>query len=153
MVIFGASGDLSRRKLFPSLLALYQRGLLAEQTRILGCGRQSFTDESFRAHLAEGLSGEPPAQVEAFLSLVFYHAVDYAQADAYQSLARRLEDLDTCQRTCLPRLYYLAVPATLYPDITRELHSAGLLHEVDAKSWRHVVFEKPFGFDRRRQAA
>jgi glucose-6-phosphate 1-dehydrogenase len=147
MVIFGASGDLSRRKLFPSLLALYQRGLLAEQTRILGCGRQSFTDESFRAHLAEGLSGEPPAQVKAFLSLVFYHAVDYAQADAYQSLARRLEDLDTCQRTCLPRLYYLAVPATLYPDITRELHSAGLLHEADAKSWRHVVFEKPFGFD------
>ncbi len=147
MVIFGASGDLARRKLFPSLLALHQRGLLADQTRILGCARQPFTDESFRAHLAEGLSGEPPAQVAAFLNLVFYQTVDYAQADTYQSLARRLEGLDACQGTCLPRLYYLAVPATLYPDITRELHSAGLLQEPGEKSWRHVVFEKPFGFD------
>ena len=147
MVIFGASGDLARRKLFPSLFALYQRGLLADQTRILGCARQPFADASFRAHLAEGLSDEPPAQVTAFLNLVFYQAVDYAQADTYQALARRLEGLDACQSTCLPRLFYLAVPATLYPDITRELHSAELLHEPGEKCWRHVVFEKPFGFD------
>ncbi len=147
LVIFGASGDLARRKLFPSLLTLYQRGLLARQTRILGCARQPFDDESFRAHLAGGLEDAPPDQVSSFLALVSYQVVDYAQADTYQGLGRRLEQLDASQGACLPRLFYLAVPATLYPDITRELHDAGLLHEPGEKCWRHVVFEKPFGFD------
>ncbi len=143
-VIFGASGDLARRKLFPSLFALCKRGLLGDDTRIIGCARHPYDDRSFRAALADALPGRDTAKKAEFLNRIGYQTLEYGEEPGYVELKRRL---DSGVLAALPHLFYLATPATLYPDITRHLHQAGLLREKNPREWRHVVFEKPFGFD------
>ncbi len=143
-IIFGASGDLAKRKLFPSLFALCKRGLLGDETRILGCARHPFDDNSFRDSLTGFLPDPTPEERDAFLSRITYHRLDYGEEDTYRALA---EHLASGAAAGLPQLFYLATPATLYPDITRHLHRAGLLHQPSPGQWRHVVYEKPFGFD------
>ena len=143
-IIFGASGDLARRKLFPSLFSLFKRGLLGDDTRIVGCGRHVFDDAGFRASLADSLPERNPAKKADFLGRIGYRVLEYGAEAGYRELKKHL---DTGVLAALPHLFYLATPATLYPDITRQLHLAGLLREKNPQEWRHVVFEKPFGFD------
>ena len=76
LVIFGASGDLARRKLFPALFHLFRRGMLHEESRIVGCARTVYSDDGFRDHIRTELAGEP-AVIDAFLSHVHYVAGDY----------------------------------------------------------------------------
>ena len=148
LVIFGASGDLAKRKLYPALFHLFRRGLMHEESRIVGCARTAYSDDAFREHIRPELAGGSESQVNDFLKRVYYHAGDYFAPEFYGSLGRRLDDLERGCELPANRTIYLAMPAKLYPPILENLSNAGLLTEPeDGSSWRHVVLEKPFGRD------
>ena len=147
LVIFGASGDLARRKLFPALFHLFRRGMLHEESRIVGCARTVYSDDGFRDHIRTELAGES-AVIDAFLSHVHYVAGDYGDPGFYRELGAVLDRLEAGSDLPSNRTIYLAMPASLYPAIIEQLSAAGLLREPeDGSSWRHVVLEKPFGRD------
>ncbi|MFA6815710.1 MAG: glucose-6-phosphate dehydrogenase [Lentisphaeria bacterium] len=148
-VIFGASGDLAKRKLFPSLFALYMRDLLGKRTRIIGCARHAYSDDGFRKYLLDAFPNAEQKKVEDFLQLVFYQVVDYSKSETYQALTERIPEFTKVDGKNLPCLFYLAVPSLLYINIVQHLTEHGLLQEDKGapKSWRHIVFEKPFGHD------
>ena len=146
LVIFGASGDLAKRKLFPALCHLYRRGLLHEESRIVGCARTDYSDATFRDHLRGELNGNC-SECERFLDRVHYQRLDYGVPADYTALSRRLDELESSGELPANRTIYLAMPAALYPAIIGELSRAGLLTEPGDGRWRHVVLEKPFGRD------
>jgi len=137
LVIFGASGDLARRKLFPALYHLFRRGLLHEESRIVGCARTGYSDDAFRDHL------------RPFLAKIRYVPGEYADPDFYRKLDRFLDGLEEKCDFPANRTFYLAMPASLYPAIIDRLYDAGMLAELRGPDapWRHVVLEKPFGRD------
>lgn len=116
LVIFGASGDLTSRKLIPSLFELYVADLLPERFAILGAARSAFTDVQFRdaqrKHIREALSGRQmdESALERFLSLVYYHAFDSVHSVQYRELDDRMEALRKEKGMADRVLYYLATP-------------------------------------------
>ena len=155
LVFFGATGDLTRRKLIPSLFQLETQGLLHACSRIVGSGRTPHDDASFRALVAEALPASAPAARDAFLSRVSYVRTDAADAETFLRLAEHLRALDALETPApLNRLFYFATPpATCQPLIAR-LAAAGLLAETGADgAWRHLALEKPFGSDAASAAA
>ena len=149
LVIFGASGDLAKRKLFPALYHLFRRGLLHEDSRIVGCARTSYSDDGFRDHLRPFLTAGTDEQRNAFLAKIHYIAGDYPDLDFYRRLDRFLDKLEAKSDLPANRTFYLAMPASLYPAIIDKLSETGMLTEGDGEDapWRHVVLEKPFGRD------
>ncbi|NLF92374.1 MAG: hypothetical protein GX564_00680, partial [Oligosphaeraceae bacterium] len=144
LIIFGASGDLAKRKLFPALYSLHQRRLLHESSRIIGIGRTEYSSESFREWLRPAFAGEPAP----FLEHVEYLAGDYGSAELYQSLNRVLDEYEQHSGFPSQRTYYLALPTTLYQTVIENLSGAGMLSGPDQdQTWRHLVLEKPFGRD------
>ncbi len=150
VVIFGASGDLTRRKLIPSLFALYRNGFLPDHFAILGVSRTEYSDEAFREMAFDenefldtsGCSGE---KVEAFAKSLFYEAIDTSKQEDYAQVRQRLKQLDASHGTEGNYLFYLSVPPFLYGKIPAFLHEHGLTSED--KGWRRVIIEKPFGHD------
>ena len=148
LVIFGASGDLARRKLYPALYHLFRRGLLHEESRIVGCARTAYSDDGFRDHIRPELTGGTDAELNEFLRRIHYHELDYNSAENYHALGQRLDELEKGSELPANRTIYLAMPAALYPAIIEQLYATGQLTEPeDGSSWRHVVLEKPFGRD------
>lgn len=150
-VIFGASGDLTRRKLIPSIYNLQLHGLLPEEFAVLGVARSKGTDASYRKDVAEAMKKHATqdldkAEWDKFEARVFYHQADYKQADSYKKLKARLEELDEKLGTKGNYLFYLSTPPEVFDDITVALGHHGLVREVDGK-WRRVIVEKPFGQD------
>ena len=155
LVFFGATGDLARRKLVPSLFQLETRGLLHACSRVVGCGRTPHDDASFRALIAEALPNAAPAARDAFLGRLSYVRADDADPATFTRLAAHLDALDLLDTPApFNRLYYLAVPpASCQPLIVR-LAGAGLLTEAPGSvAWRHLAMEKPFGSDSASAAA
>jgi glucose-6-phosphate 1-dehydrogenase len=150
LVLFGATGDLARRKLFPSLFQLHTRDLLHATSRIVGCGRTRHDQESFRALVAEAL---PPsasaAERDTFLARFSYVRTDETDPDTFAHLGQHLAELDRIETPApFNHLFYLAIPPSTYQSIFARLTAAGLLEESDHNSaWRHVLLEKPFGTD------
>ncbi len=152
MVIFGASGDLVRRKLVPALFSLHQRKLLPKQFSAMGFARSQMGDEAFRdqlrSSLVKGLSPEDTAEADAFLTKFRYMSGDYNDPDAYRELDKHC---DQCGITAISkgnRLFYLALPPHLHPVVAERLSEAGLTHQgEDGRPWARVIFEKPFGYD------
>jgi glucose-6-phosphate 1-dehydrogenase len=147
IIIFGASGDLTQRKLIPSLLSLSRKGRLPKAFSIIGFGGTAFTDEQFRAHLLDGaqqFAGFKFTDKEwvGFAPHLFYQQGHYDQTTDFQNLANRLSKLEAGAAN---RLYYMAVPPTLFPNIIEQLGATKQLHENGG--WRRVVLEKPFGTD------
>ncbi|HUY60771.1 MAG TPA: glucose-6-phosphate dehydrogenase [Candidatus Dormibacteraeota bacterium] len=132
LVIFGASGDLTRRKVLPALQALMRRGDAVEPVRVIGAGRSGFTVESFRA-----LLGEDPATVQLAPTAEWVH-LDYGQPDDYQALHGILS-------TDRVGVFYLATPPGTFGEIIKSLAAAGLNRRGDPT--RRVVVEKPLGHD------
>lgn len=150
IVIFGASGDLTRRKLIPALCRLFQEKLLPRQFFILGFGRTGWNDEDFRSHLQKALShlGVDKKTASQFAKLLFFESGNYGEAGSLKSLARHLEILHKRSGTQGNTLFYLAIPPDLYGPVVRGLGSAGLLKiKGEQTGWRRVVIEKPFGSD------
>ncbi len=146
LVIFGASGDLAKRKLFPALCHLFRRGLLHEESRIVGCARTEYSDDTFRDHLRSELNGNC-SECMRFLSHVHYQKLNYDSPADYAALAGRLDALEAGGELPANRTVYLAMPSALYPAIIAELSRAGLLTEPGDGRWRHLILEKPFGHD------
>jgi glucose-6-phosphate 1-dehydrogenase len=147
IVIFGASGDLTQRKLIPSLFNLCRKGRLREPFRIVGHSQSPFTDEQFRRHLLEGVREHAAfkftdAEWKAFSANVSYHQGGYEDLETYRSLEKLLSQGDDTDDR---RIYYMATPPTIFPSIIEHLGETGHLDE--AKGWRCVIVEKPFGTD------
>jgi len=153
IVIFGASGDLTKRKLIPALFHLMQAGLLPDHWYVVGSGRTHMDDEGFRKVVRESLqsfrkTASTPASVwEKFLRRFHYLSGDSQKAKYYSLLSKRLIQLDKEHRTGGNRLFYLATPPDLYPGIIHQLGEAGLNRPIKGAHWSRVVIEKPFGKD------
>ncbi|MGH7567308.1 MAG: glucose-6-phosphate dehydrogenase [Gemmatimonadota bacterium] len=150
LVIFGATGDLTRRKLMPSLWRLQYQRCFDSCFAILGVGRNEYTDEEFREEMRAALeefSDEPPAkgEWEAFAERLSYLAADLTKDAAYREIADRLDALGAGEAALGNHLFYFAVPPSLAPRIVRGLESAELTGE--GKGWTRIVVEKPFGRD------
>lgn len=139
VVIFGATGDLAQRKLFPALRSLHDRKLFNEESVIIACGRRDYSDESFRAMLG----GD-----DAFLKHIRYCRGDNAGDEVYEKIKNIFDEID-CQVQDYPfnKLFYLALSAQDMPLVCRQLARWGLLEEAPEQGWKHVIFEKPFGRD------
>ena len=152
-VIFGASGDLTSRKLLPALFSLYRRRLLPSGFFVLGCARTPMSDASFQARMLEALgrsaAESPQAALSAFLERCFYQAGDYRDPLLYSGLAARLAELDARFLRERNHLFYLATPPGLYRTIVEQLGSSGLARQgrdCCSDAARFIV-EKPFGRD------
>ena len=151
IVIFGASGDLTQRKLVPALHSLASSNLLHPDTRVVGVARSALSDPEFQDRLYEGVSQYGrlgPKLCERwneFAEKVEYLAGDYADPETYRRLAQRLDQLDPKGAILGNRLFYLATPPELYPILIEQLGRAGLNHS--ASGWTRVIIEKPFGRD------
>ncbi len=152
IIIFGASGDLTHRKLGPALLNIYRQGLLAEGSFVVGCGRTEMSDEQFRSSLAGSLKGEAGAgggpMVDMFLKRCHYVAGGYDDPAFYTRMSSRLGELENKYTTGGRRVFYLSIPPSLFPVVADNLGAARLTAENRANGqWVRVVVEKPFGHD------
>ncbi len=151
IVIFGATGDLTDRKLIPALFNLYTHQGLPEQFTIVGCGRTRLTDHEFRNRLKKiPLTSKPPDkdQWDAFTNHLHYRAIDYDDPSRYADLADTLAALNKKVDTGNNRIFYLALPPSLYQPVARRIGKAGLSREnTDGHGWSRLVVEKPFGRD------
>jgi glucose-6-phosphate 1-dehydrogenase len=147
IVIFGASGDLTQRKLIPSLFNLFRKRRTPKKFQIVGFGGTEFTDEQFREHLHAGMkeyAGYEFTDEEwnIFAPNLHYMSGKYKEAGDFTKLAEHLTKLEDGEAN---RLFYMALPPTLFPSIIDNLDASGQLAENGA--WRRVVLEKPFGTD------
>jgi glucose-6-phosphate 1-dehydrogenase len=147
IVIFGASGDLTQRKLVPSLFSLYRKGRMPKHFRIVGHGKTPYTDETFRDHLLKGLQQYSRNQITTddwndFCPHLHYHCGHYARKADFHALDEYLTALENGGGN---RLYYMATPPGIFPSIIELLGATDQLKEKNC--WRRVVIEKPFGVD------
>lgn len=151
VVIFGATGDLTQRKLFPSLFALYQNRLLPEQVCVVGVARSRLSHEDFRKAMRKSVqkkADQDPSSWNLFSERIFYQPISYDEQESFNVLKAFLQDLDSSFATGGNRLFYLAVPPTLYKPIAHRLGRAGMTQEdPKQKNWVRLVVEKPFGRD------
>jgi glucose-6-phosphate 1-dehydrogenase len=153
IVIFGASGDLTQRKLVPALHSLACGGLLSPTTQVVGVARTSLSDDPFRSHLYEGVVRyarlkPSPGICELWPRFAERHSYlrgSYDDPETFRHLGRRLAEVDAEFGTGGNALFYLAIPPTLYPVIVEQLGRAGLSHSDHG--WRRIIIEKPFGHD------
>jgi glucose-6-phosphate 1-dehydrogenase len=153
MVIFGASGDLTHRKLVPALYNLAYDGLLPPGFSIVGFARRPMSDDEFRADLrasVERFSRRKPIDEDVWVSFaqgIRYFAADFANRSAFPKLGDLLATLDRERGTGGNRIFYLAVPPDSYELIVEQLAEAGLNQPTSASAWVRLVVEKPFGHD------
>lgn len=150
IVIFGASGDLTYRKLVPALYKLYSHEGLPERYCVVGVGRTQMNDDAFRAKMRQGIaeSGVALTRWAEFERSLYYLPVYYDDLPSYTTLSRRLAELEHRHQTMGNIIFNLAIPPSVYETIARALGSAGLSREDNEKgNWRRLVVEKPFGYD------
>jgi glucose-6-phosphate 1-dehydrogenase len=149
VVIFGASGDLARRKLIPALYRLVQERLLPAEFAIVGLGRTPMSDEEFREKMKAAVvefseSKEVDEEVwRSFAAKLQFLPSDIGRPECYAELARRLEKVDAEHGTGGNRLFYLSVAPEFYAEAVKQLGEAGLTRQE--KGWARVIIEKPFG--------
>ncbi|QYO67186.1 glucose-6-phosphate dehydrogenase [Leptolyngbya sp. 7M] len=152
MVIFGATGDLTKRKLFPALFNLAKDGHLSENFAIVGVGRQEMLSEDFRDQMVEDLkkfAGENGDEEKAkwFCSRTYYTGGDF---DDDKKLFSDIKDMlrDVCTKHKIPEnfFFYMAIPPDLFANVAQKVVKNGLGNEENG-NWRRFIFEKPFGHD------
>ncbi len=151
MLIFGASGDLTKRKLLPSLYHLAQKKLLPKEFALLGCSIETISEDEFRKQLRADLvefggAPEPCSFCDWLIERTYYYSGDFRDPKTYQGLKASLETIDAKHGTCGNYFYYLATAPSLFGEVVKHLGEAGLT-EQDNGHWRRVVIEKPFGHD------
>jgi glucose-6-phosphate 1-dehydrogenase len=162
LVIFGASGDLTRRKLFPALYALAHDGLLPEHFAVIGFARRQKSHESFREEMraaVDEFSRLRPVKPDAWDRLAratYYVSAAFEDPEGYAALGNLLGEVEARYETCGNRLYYLATPPSSYIPVVNRLGAAGLVSVPWSESrtaapaemcWSRVIVEKPFGHD------
>ena len=146
MVILGASGDLTRRKLIPSLLHLLADGLLPEDFSVLGVGRKPLDDAAFRAEQRAASDVEAPLW-ERLAPHLLYLAADLDVPDSFAAIAERLDAIEAERGNERGRLFYLALPPSVYAETIAGLARSGALPRRDPADprWARIIIEKPFG--------
>jgi glucose-6-phosphate 1-dehydrogenase len=149
IVILGATGDLTARKLVPALLDLYLKGGLPKPFQIVGCGRTELSSQAFRDHLEKALTAADMLDQQrwpAFASAIQYQRIDYDDLQSYRDLAATLKALDIKFKTGGNRIFYVALPPMLYMPVAKMIGRAGLSAEnQNGNGWSRIVIEKPFG--------
>ena len=151
MVISGASGDLTKRKLVPALCNLAQANLLSPDFAVVGTSRSPLTHEAFREQLSKDVREFATSPVEErtwqwLRERIYYVPGDFTEAQTHERLRGLLAELQTRHRTRGNGLFYLAVAPEIFGQAVRQLGAAGLARE-EGGQWRRVVIEKPFGHD------
>lgn len=156
LVIFGATGDLTARKLLPALYNLYKglhdANLPYMQFICVGVARRPKSHSTFRAEQEKAVStysrsgSVDPSTWKDFASRIFYHTAEFSDKAAYSLLHSYLETIDTQYGTCGNRIYYLSTQPQYFPIIVKNLYDSGMLSN-QGNTWSRVVIEKPFGQD------
>jgi glucose-6-phosphate 1-dehydrogenase len=153
VILFGASGDLAKRKVIPAMYDLASHNVLGPRYAIVGFARTAMTEDSFRTGLGEAaktiseVGPIDPKQWDAFASNLYYCSGDYGNQEAYAQLAKRLSALETSKNLGGNRLFYLSTPPEVYPQIVEQLGRAGLARPASPDAWVRIIIEKPFGRD------
>jgi glucose-6-phosphate 1-dehydrogenase len=154
MVIFGATGDLTRRMLAPALYNLARQRLLPVGFSVVGAARRPLDTQSFRRTLREAIDRHSrsgavePAIWESLVDNIDYLQVEFGDGAGYRRLAERLAALDRSRGTRGNRVFYLATPPSAYPEIVERLGAAGLNRSPEESGgWTRIIVEKPFGHD------
>jgi len=149
IIIFGASGDLTSRKLLPAFFNLFQNNYLPEPVSIVGCARTPLSDLEFKEKLKIACSEAgciDHAKWDKFAARLHYRPIVYDSPSSYIELAKFLRELDKQKHTLGNRLFYLAIPPSLYPGVSEMIGKAGLAAEgKHGNGWSRIVVEKPFG--------
>ena len=156
IVIFGATGDLTHRKLVPALFSIEAQGLLPDHVKIIGFARRDYSDHSYREELKESLQNFAPdlwkesqSAWTKFSHRVLFHRSDFDNARGFAWLKERLDKYDADEGTAGNRLFYLATPPSTYSTVIEQLGKAGLAKR-DGESnnpFIRIIVEKPFGSD------
>jgi glucose-6-phosphate 1-dehydrogenase len=151
IVIMGATGDLTARKLIPALYNLYLNNGLPDPFVIVGCGRTQLDTGGFRDKMEDALRRAGRLDTSTwtkFSKAIHYQAIEYEHLESYQNLAKTLKDLDSQLNTRGNRIFYIALPPVLYQSVARLLGQAELSTEkTNANGWSRIVIEKPFGIN------
>lgn len=155
LVIFGATGDLTSRKLLPALYNLALNGQLPTHFACVGFARRDKSNNDFREEMADAInqfSRNKPLNDEVwkdFSEQLFYHQSEFGDDAGYEALNKLLKDLDVKFGTKGNRVYYLSTPSSYFPLIIEKLHEHKLIYNTDQeeKRWSRVIIEKPFGHD------
>jgi glucose-6-phosphate 1-dehydrogenase len=151
MVTFGATGDLTKRKLIPALCNLAGENLLSKQFAMIGFSADDYTTESFRKMLAEEIPKftSQPLDLKLwdwFSERLYYVKGDFQDPDAYKRLQQQIAEAEKKHQTLGNKFFYFAVAPRFFSPIAKQLGSAGLVTEENGK-WARVIIEKPFGHD------
>ncbi|HKP12032.1 MAG TPA: glucose-6-phosphate dehydrogenase, partial [Blastocatellia bacterium] len=153
VVIFGASGDLTKRKLVPALYRLVQQRLLPAEFGIVGVARSPMGDAEFRNKMKDAIVTFSEAKSvdetvwQSFAQGLYYVAGDINDPKAYGQLKERLEQIDAERGTAGNRVFYLSTAPSLYSEAIEQLGAAGLAKPKDDDAWVRIIVEKPFGHD------
>ena len=152
LLIFGATGDLARRKLVPALFQLHAKGLLPKGFAVLGASRRPFTNEQFRVFMREACStfcAHRPSDSEwaAFAACLYYESGHFTDQTLFQRLNMSLREIDHGHHTQSNRLFYLATLPSSYPLLVKQLHDAEMINKTGDHPFTRLIVEKPFGRD------
>ncbi len=159
VVVMGATGDLTARKLMPALYRLYLNGALPDCFTVIGCGRTDLSDDGFRSRMKgalseffEGNKTEKFESLSGFLSRLYYHRIagkgEGEEKRDYENLAKLLERQRQKNDTAGNKLFYLALPPSRYGPTVQRLGEAGLgVEDNEGAQWSRLIVEKPFGHD------
>jgi glucose-6-phosphate 1-dehydrogenase len=152
LIIFGASGDLTERKLIPALYDLKFQNLLPENFAVLGVGRTPMTDDAFRDKMKQGIHKYIERKenindniIGAFIPSLHYIAINTSEKEDYGLLNKRLQELNQIYQTGSNFLFYLSTPPSLYATIVQNLGAYKLQNQETG--WKRIIIEKPFGYD------
>ena len=149
LVVFGASGDLTKRKLIPALYSLEIQNLLPEKFFILGASRTKLSDDDFRNQMSEALDkyygDEDLSKKTIFLKRLLYQSVFAKEANSYETFNERLQKIINENNMQSNVIFYLSTPPSLYDVIPQNLAKVNLNDE--SNGWKRVIIEKPFGYD------
>lgn len=146
ITLFGASGDLAARKLYPAFYRLYKNQQLSKHFALIGTARREWSDDYFREKVLESIQSEveDPKHAEKFVSHFYYQAHDVNDVEHYVKLKRLADKLDTKYEACGNRIFYISLSPSLFPVITGHLKGENLLTD---NGYNRLIIEKPFGND------
>ena len=148
-VIFGASGDLTRRKLVPAIYSLFVQNLLPEKFALLGVSRTEFSDDEFRNKMRLAINEfkeiDDASKIDDFIKKIFYSSISFDETASYKNLNKKIVELRKINNIGGNTIFYLSTPPSLYGIIPQKLAEVGL--NIQDDGWKRLIIEKPFGYD------
>jgi glucose-6-phosphate 1-dehydrogenase len=148
-VIFGASGDLTKRKLVPAIYSLFVQNMLPQNFVLLGASRTEFSNDDFRKNMKSSIKEfkeiDDDTKIDDFIKKIFYISISFDDTAAYKKLKDRITEFRKNNNIGGNTIFYLSTPPNLYGVIPQHLASVGLNKQDDG--WKRLIIEKPFGYD------